>query len=136
MEWYAPSKAANIVRDWDKAQALTHPTDQHVQILRDIGIRYVSIENSGLRPIGIAITTFYEGVLPKLQFVLQPGDVKPLGINSHGSSLQFVHILDPITQKPVGSPFPIRSNAQQLVLRDGLNMWFVQAFQTPGFAVR
>ena len=132
MEWRDPSKACNIVRDWNMAQGFSHATDEHIQIRRDINIRHVSVENSSQRPIGIAITTFYGGPIdsvPKLQFILGPGEVKDIGINSIGSPMQFINPLDPVNGKRVGKPYPFQTDSQQFVLRDGTENWFVQAFK-------
>ena len=51
----------NHVRDFDKLQGMTHASDQHIQPLRDINHRYISVENSGQRPVGIAIRTYAAG---------------------------------------------------------------------------
>lgn len=119
------------------AQGYSHVTDEHIQIRRDINIRNVSLENSSQRPIGIAITTFYGGpndIVPKLQFVLAPGEVKALGINSHGSPMQYINPLDPVNGKRVGKPYPFQTDSQQFVLRDGMQNWFVQAFKRATYA--
>lgn len=132
-KWRLPSTACNIVRDWDKAQGFTHPTDEHIQIRRDINIRRVSLENSSLRPIGIGITSYFGDPLPKAQFYLAPGEVRSIGINSIGSPMQYINLLDPGNGKLVGEPAPFRTDANTFVLRDGENKWWVQAFQTTAF---
>lgn len=131
--WRSESHAANIVRDWDKLQGYTHCTDEHIQIRRDINTRLVSIENSGQRPVGIGITNYYEGVLPPILFILAPGDVKSVGINSQGSNMQYISLLDPENGQRVGPPTSFRTDSNQFVLRDGLENWFVQAFQRTAF---
>lgn len=131
--WREESKSANIVRDWDHLQGYTHVTDEHIQIRRDINTRLVSVENSGQRPIGIGITTYYEGVLPPILFILAPGEVKAIGINSQGSQMQYISPLDPENGQRVGSQTAFRTDSNQFVLRDGLENWFVQAFQRTAF---
>jgi hypothetical protein len=138
--WRNPSYAANIVRDWDKAQGFTHCTDEHIQIRRDVDIRHITVENSSERPIGIAITTYYgdpePGVNPKITFILQGGEMKDVGINSFGSDMQYIHILDPINGKRVGKCTALRTDSNQIVLRDGLQNWFVHFFQRTTFRSR
>ena len=124
----------NIVRDFDKAQGTTHPTDLAYQIRRDINIRYITIQNSSIRPIGIAITSYVDGPVPNILFTLAGGEIKHLGINSHGGPAQFVWILDLNSKKPVGRPEIIRNNAQDFILRDGLNKWFIQAFKRASYS--
>jgi hypothetical protein len=120
----------NVVRDYTMAQGYTHPTDSHVIPRRDLNVRYVTLENSSSRPIGIAITTYCCGPpIPKLQFVLGPGEIKHLGINTHGEPMQYIHMLDPETKLPVGSPKDLQTNANQFVLRDGLQNWYIQPFK-------
>jgi hypothetical protein len=133
MEWYKPSNDYNIVRDFNMVQGTTHPTDTVVQPLRDINYRYVTIENSSVRAIGIAITTFYCGPMPKMQFVVGPGEVKNIQINSFGGPMQFIHLLDPITEEPIGAPTAFRTDANSFVLRDGINKVFVHFFRRPSY---
>lgn len=133
MEWRQVGKEANVVRDYNKSNGYSHCTDSHIQIVRDIDLRRVSLENSSVRPIGIAITSYYGDPLPPVGFILAPGEVKAVGINSQGSSMQFINILDPVTGLRVGSPAPFRTDCNTFVLRDGQNAWFTQAFQTTAF---
>jgi hypothetical protein len=133
MEWRQVGKEANVVRDYNKANGYSHCTDEHIQIRRDIDLRRVSLENSSVRPIGIAITSYYGDPLPPIGFILAPGEVKAVGINSQGSAMQFINILDPVTGLRVGSPAPFRTDCNTFVLRDGQNSWFVHNFQTTAF---
>ena len=133
MQWRLPAYSENIVRDYNKSQGMTHPSDEHIQIRRDIDIRRVSLENSSVRPIGIAITSYYGDPLPPIGFILAPGEVKAVGINSQGSAMQYIYILDPVTGLRVGSPAPFRTDCNTFVLRDGENAWFVHNFQTTAF---
>lgn len=131
--WRDPAKACNVVRDWEKLQGMTHPTDEHIQIRRDIDTRLVSIENSGQRRIGVAITTYYGDPLPVIRFIMEPGEVKAVGINSQGSPMQYIHLLDPENGLRVGSCTSFRTDCNQFVLRDGLGGWFTQCFQRTAY---
>jgi hypothetical protein len=126
--------AYNIVRDWEKLQGYTDVSDEIIQIRRDLNSRHVSIENSGQRPVSIAIASYYDcPPTPNINFTLQAGEVKNIGVNTMDGPIQYIHMLDPVTKKHVGSPYPLHHNIQSFVLRDGLNKWFVQGFQTAGF---
>ena len=127
-------KDYNIVRDYDKAQGTTHPADLSYQIIRDYGLRYITIENSSVRPIGIAIKTYASGPTPPILFTLVGGEIKHLGINEHGGPMQYVWMLDIETKNPVGRPSPVNSNSNQLVLRDGINKWFIQYYYRPSYS--
>lgn len=131
MENYNPRYAYNIIRDWNQLQGTTHPSDEYVQIRRDLNARYITIENSGERWVGIAITTYWCGELPKLQFILGPGEIKHLGINTHGGPMQFIHMLDPETQLSVGTPTAINTRANSFVIRDGIQKMFIQFYYRP-----
>lgn len=124
----------NQVRDYNVAQGTSHPSDLTHQIIRDYNIRYVTVENSSTAPIGVAIT----GVLstdqtPPISFSLAGGEIRHIGINSPGGPMQFIHIIDLQTKKHVGDPYAFRTDANQFVLRDGINKWFVQAFKRPSY---
>jgi len=131
--WRDVQHANNIVRDWNEVQAFTHCTDEHIQIRRDINIRHISIENSGLRRIGISIAPYYGEPLPPIRFIMEPGEVKSIGINSIGSPMQYIYLLDPENGLPVGQATAFRTDCNQFVLRDGLENWFVQCFQRTAF---
>jgi hypothetical protein len=118
----------NIVRDFNKTQGVTHPSDLTNQIRRDLNCRYVTVENSGQRPIGIGIANYYSGPLPKMRFVMQAGEIKHLGINPQGGADQFIYLLNPSTGEPVGDPYIFDRGANSFVLRDGVNKWWVQNF--------
>lgn len=118
----------NNIKHWDKLQGYTHASDEYIQIRRDLNHRYVTIENSGVNPIGIAITTYWCGDLPKVQFVINPNEIKNIGINAIGEVMQFIHLLNPITGEPVGSPTSFNTRSNQFVLREGLQKWYVQFF--------
>jgi len=124
----------SIVRSWNKSQGFTAAPDQAYQIPRDIGLRHVSVENSSLRPISIAITPYISGPTPEILTTLYPSEIKDIGINSHGGPPQFLWMLDPSSGKIVGEPVIIQSNSNQLVLRDGVNKWWVHFFSRPPYA--
>nr|QBK85734.1 MAG: hypothetical protein LCMAC101_03290 [Marseillevirus LCMAC101] len=131
---YSASGSHNQVADYNKLQGVTNPADLSYQIRRDIGARYITVENSAQRPTSVAITTYMYGHTPKTLFTLHAGEIKHLAINSQGSTPQFIWILGYETGEPVSQPTLIRSNSNQLVLRDGLNKWFVQFFHRAVFA--
>lgn len=123
----------NITRDYNKLQGVTHPSDTSYQIIRDIGVRRVSVENSSEYPVGVAITTYVSGPTPNTLFTLARGEIKHIAINSQGGPPQFLWILGYETQQPSGAPTPFRTDANQFVLRQGTNKWWVQAFKQPSF---
>lgn len=123
----------NIVRDYNKLQGTTHPADLSYQIIRDINSRYITVENSSNRPIGVAIVEYGSGPTPPIRFALNGGEIRHLGINSHGTAAQFIWIIDIDSKKIVGVPSLIRSNSNELVLRDGLNKWFVDFYRRPSY---
>ena len=134
MDWYSPERAINIARDWNMAQGFSNPADETAMIRRDIDLRKVSIENSSPdRSVGCAITTYYEGPHPKIQFRLGPGEIKYVGINSFGSSMQFLWYMDIESKTRLGSPVAFRTDSNQYVLRQGLQKWYVHFFQQIGF---
>jgi hypothetical protein len=133
VDFYNPRKYYSIVRDWNLAQGMTHPSDEHVQIRRDLNIRRVSIENSSTRQIGIAIVPYPSDPIPDIQYVLAGGEVKNLGINTVDGPMQFLHLLDPITKERVGSTGCFRTDCQSFVLRDGLQKWYIHYFKSAGF---
>jgi hypothetical protein len=133
MDWITPSNAYNIVRDWNKLQGFTHPSDEHIQIRRDIDTRRISVENSSERSISISIMPYYQGPLPVAQFTLIGGEIKNVGVNLPDGPMQYIHILDPKTKKPVGQPYALRHDCNAFVLRDGINKWQISAFQMTGF---
>lgn len=124
----------NIVRDYDKSQGTTHATDLSYQIVRDYHVRHVSIENSAVSPIGVGITAYASGPTPDVRLVLQPGEIRHVAINSHGSNMQFLWILDLQTRRVAGEPYAFRTDANQFVIRDGLNKYWVHAFKSPSYS--
>jgi len=131
---YTSHAKHNIVRDYDKSQGTTHPADLSYQIIRDYNIRYITVENSSPRPVGYAITNYLSGPIPDITRIIDGGEIHHLGINSHGSTPQHIWLLDPNTKKPVGTPTCIRSNSNQLVLRDGVNKWFIHFFKRASYS--
>lgn len=127
----------NIIRNWNQVQGTTGVEDDLWKIRNDINVRHISIENSSPNhSIGIAIQTYYllgSTEVPKLQFILRPGEIRDLAVNPHGSELQYIYLLNPQTNKMVGSPSPIQSNAQQYVVRDGINKYWIDRFKSSGY---
>lgn len=122
----------NLVRNFNHDQGIRHPGDLGQQIRRNINTRYISLNNSSRRPIGVAINNYMcpmDGQGPaQIQFILQGGETKHLGINPVGSPAQFITLLDPSTKQVVGGPDILETPANSFVLRDGLNKWMVQKF--------
>lgn len=122
------------VVDYDKIQGTTHPTDLSYQILRDYSVRYITVQNSSTRSIGIAITPYLSGPIPPILHSMAAGEIKHLGINSHGGPPQYLWMLDLDTKEPVGATVILRRDANDFVLRDGTNKWWVQFFKRPSYA--
>ncbi len=131
---YSGEPKHNIIRDYDKAQGTTHPTDLSYQIVRDYNIRYITVQNSAARPIGVAITSYLSGPTPEILFTLAAGEIKHLGINSQGGPTQYIWMLDVQTSMPTGAPTALRRDSNDFVLRDGLNKWFVHFFSRPSYS--
>lgn len=127
---YSKMPAHNIVRDWEMAQGVSSAKDLTHQNIRDYNIRSVCVQNSATRPIGIAITNYYSGPDPPVKLTLQAGQLKYIGINSHGSYPQYLWLFDAISGKRTGTPAIFRNDANEFVIRDGLNEQWVQPFRT------
>jgi len=113
-------------------QGIRHPGDLGQQIRRDINVRYISLNNSSRRPIGVAINNYMcpmdgEGPVDIL-FIMQGGETRHLSINPIGGPAQFITLLDPSTKRVVGGPDILSTPSNSFVLRDGLNKWYVQKF--------
>ncbi len=128
-----PPPPQNHVLDYNRLQGTNNPTDLTHQVLRDINYRYVTIQNSSYRPVGVGITTYYTGTVPEIRFIVQPQIIRYLGINSQGGPAQFLWPLDPESGQPVGSPEVLSAHANDFVLRDGINGWNVQNFSRPSY---
>ena len=133
MSIYSSIPDQNIVRDYNEAQGTTHPTDLSYQIIRNYNLRYITVQNSSPNPVAFAITTYISGPIPPILYTLGGGEIKHLGINSHGGNPQYIWLLEVQSGLPTGSPTAIRSNSNDLVIRDGLNMQWIQFFGRPSF---
>lgn len=134
MQDYRVLYSNNIVRDYNVAQGVTHPSDLTIQPIRDINMRYVTIENSSLNSISISITESPDmNPVPPINFRLIGGEIRHLGINTIGEQMQYIHMIDTVTNKHVGSPAPFRTDSNQFVLRDGINKWWVSCFHRPSY---
>ena len=123
----------NQFYDTNKLQGVTHPFD--TSIPRDLNTRWVSIENSSLRPIGIAIVNYYSGPTPVMTKLMRPGEVFNASINTVDMPDQFIHILNPDNGLPVSYPTILDRMSNQFVLRDGLNLWFVQKYRRSSYKI-
>ena len=128
------TESYNIVRDYNMVQGTTNPADLAYQIIRDVNVRYVTVENSSNIPVGIAITLYLNGPLPMANFVLNGGEIKHLAINPQGGPAQFIHMLNFETGLPVGNPTILARNSNSFVLRNGSAAWFVQKFSRPSLS--
>lgn len=118
----------NRVQDYSKLQGVFSPTDLTNQIRRDYHARYITVENSSRRPVGVAITTYSDGPPPPIQFTLAGGEVKHLAINSIGGPDQYVWVFDHKTKKLGGEQVILDRGTNSFVIRDGLNKFWIQRF--------
>lgn len=131
----------NITRDWNQVQGTTGVEDWLWKIPNTTDVRHISIENSSQsQNIGVAIQTYYIldlNEVPKIQFVLKPGEIRDIAINSHGGPLQYIYLLNPESGKNygkmVGRPSPLQTDGQQFVIRQGVNLWFTSKFKNAGY---
>lgn len=128
-----PKPPENSVLDYNQLQGTNNPTDLTHQILRDVNYRYITVQNSSYRPIGVGITTYSDGTVPGIRFIAEPGMVRHLGINSQGGPAQFLWPLDPETGRQVGTSNVLSRDANDFVLRDGINGWNLQNFIRPSY---
>lgn len=118
----------NRVRNYETLQGYSHASDSHVNPVRDINHRYITLENgSDNSHIGVAVRTTTNGQ-HTTDFTLKPLEIKHLAINTHGDVPQYIYLIDPDTGKYRSQQTCIRRDANQLVLREGINNWFVQFF--------
>ena len=124
------SVGRGVVRDYNIAQGVTHPSDLSTRPLRDYNIRYVTVENSSnYSTIGVSIANSFERFpSPPIKFVLGPGEIRHIGINTIGEHMQWLHMLEINTGNHTGDPYAFRTDANSFVLREGYNKWWVQAF--------
>ena len=125
----------NIIRNYCQVQGMTNPADAVVQPVRDLGVRSVSIENSGDRIIGVAIMLYpFEAVRdgtaekPDIQFWIEPRKIKYLAVNPPDCPLQFIHLFDR-NKHYIGHGGILRSDSNGFVIRDGINETWIQPFR-------
>lgn len=125
----------NNVLEYNVLQGVSHPSDLSNQILRDINYRYITVENSSpTMTVGAAITTSYQTHrVPPIAFYLKPGEIRHLGINPPGSTLQSLHLINPKNKEWLGDPYPLRTDANQFVIRHGINKFFIDPFKRPSY---
>jgi hypothetical protein len=119
------------VRDYNKNQGVTHPSDNIGTIPRDYHTRLISVENSSTDNILIAITAYVDGPTPKNTIYIKGGQVRFLSVNPHGTNPQYLWILNADNKFVMNYPSLIKSTANSLVLRKGINKWNVQYFYYP-----
>lgn len=124
------SNQVNIVVEYAKFQGLRHPTDASFQRLRDIHVRYVTVQNSSTtKCVAFAVTLHNNGEIPKPLKTLVPGQIFHLGVNPPGDAPQWLWVLDPETCKPLGHPKVMHLHATDYVLRHGVNMWIITPYK-------
>jgi len=70
---------------------------------------------------------------PGTSFIIQPSQSVFIALNPYEGPMQYFHILDIDTDQSIGLPIEARHNAQIFVLRQGIQGWFFQTFQSTGF---
>jgi len=121
--------SGNILVDFSLAQGVYNPNDLSNLPRRDLGIRYVTLENGSRTPVAFAVyETPYE-INPVPYGVINGGEILHLGINPIGSNAQFLYLFDAKTHANVGfSPQILETITNSFVLRHGLNGWLVHKF--------
>ena len=123
----------NIVRNWEQSQGITNTTDLSYQIIRDYNLRNVSVQNSSQSDVTVGFTTYPVGPKPNIYFTLSPGETKEIGINSQGSPVQWIWLMNPYTHGLLGDPQVLHRVANTMVIRGGLNKFFIQYFNHPSY---
>lgn len=123
----------NIVRDYNKVQGVTHPTDLSLQIIRDVNVRYITLQNSSTNVIAFVILNEESTEFPEDWMILNPSEIRHLAINPHGSDAQYLVLADPMSNPPkiMSSEIYLRSNSNDFVIRAGINKWWVDFFYRP-----
>lgn len=122
---------SNIVRDYNKNQGVTHPSDIIRTVPRDYSTRKISIENSSVNDVLVAIVAYVDGPVPENTIYLKGGEVRYFSINPQGTNPQYLWILNAENKLVMNYPALIKSTANSLVLREGVNKWNVQYFYYP-----
>jgi hypothetical protein len=126
---FTPYSDINIVKDNNVLQAVTSPGDLLVRQRWNIHVRPISIQNSSRTPVRVVINNVIDDyTVDARSFMLAGLEIKNVAVNSQGGMPQYIHLLDFKTNLPVSKPCIIERTANAFVLRDGLNMWFVQRF--------
>lgn len=125
------SKNRNIVKDFNMLQGFESAMDYIPR--RDINCRYCSIENASLNPIACAITLYEVGPIPPPAFYLKGGEVKAVGLNPPDEEAQFLWLMDWRNKKPVSDPQILNVQANQVIIREGDNMWTVNLYRQATF---
>lgn len=133
---YSKMPMFNIVRDWEMAQGVHAAQDLTYQIIRDPNIRPISIQNSATRSVGVSIVGYLDGPTPPIKFFLGAGEIRHIGVNPYGSYPQFIWLYDAESRGVISKPAIIRNDANQFVIRDGLNMWWIQPFRTGTYSAQ
>lgn len=99
---------------------------------RVLDVRYARIENAGRHRVGVAINIYWHDApacrVTKPSFFLEPGETIELGLNLNTGPAQTLWLFDE-QGNLVNTPHLIKNNVNQLVLREGMNLWFVQDYK-------
>jgi hypothetical protein len=123
----------NGVFDYNKLQGTYSATDLINRIPRDINHRYITVENPTDKIFACAITTDPNTTPAKPDFLIGYNAVIELGINDSGSSSpQYLWVLNR-RGHPMGPPSILEKTANSFVIRDGLNLVYIQRFRNSGY---
>jgi hypothetical protein len=117
--------------DYNKLQGTYHPSDNIVQIRRDLFSKHISLENGSDKHIGVAITNYGAGATPNIRIVMKPQEVKHLAVNQPTDKDQFIWLIDPVTKRVVADSQIIDRQGNQFVIRRGINKWMTLVYHRP-----
>lgn len=99
---------------------------------RSLDVRYGRIENSGKSRVGVAINLYMRDApacrATKPSFYLNPGEVIELGLNTVSAPAQTLWLFDE-KGALVNTPHLMKNNVNTFVLRQGMNLWYVQDYK-------
>lgn len=121
-----------MFRNWNLLQGYGDVSDEIVYTRRDINSRKISIENSGYSEVLFTISPYYDKIGVNYK-KLKPHEVFYAAVNTVDDEPQYIFLISTKDKKVIGGPFQIRSDANQYVIRQGLNKWYIQPFQQSFF---
>ena len=127
---YASCAYANNVKEWAVLQGWRGPRAPY---RKSLDVRYLRVENSGRDRIGVAINLYsYDAPMCKAKgpsFILNPGQTTELGINTIGAPMQAIWLFNLSDNSLVNTPHLVKEHVNQIVLRQGMNLWFCQDYK-------